>query len=143
MHGGMPGGCGETGIMGMPESEKYGKMYLMALKGLDLTEDQQKKVQALKNDYIKNYIKAGADIGVAEVELKELLAAEAVNLSRVRSKINEIGSKKADLRFLRIKSLEELKKILTPEQRKKMGGMTAPAAGCPMSGGMEEDGAGR
>lgn len=137
MHGGMKWGCGGAGIMGMPGNENYGKMYLMALKGLDLTEDQQKKVRALKNDYIKNSIKAGADIAVAEVELKELLAAETVNLSRVKSKINEIGAKKAELRFSKIKSLEDLKKILTPEQRKKMGAVTAPAAGCPMTGGME------
>ncbi len=143
MHGGMSGGCGGAGIMGMPGNENYGKMYLMALKGLDLTEDQQKKVRALKSDYIKNSIKAGADIGVAEVELKELLAAETVNLSRVKSKINEIGAKKAELRFLRIKSLEDLKKILTPEQRKNLGAVTAPPGSCPMTGGMEEEGSGR
>lgn len=138
MHG-MMGGHGKTGIQGMPESEKYGKMYLMALSGLDLTEDQRKKARTLKSDYIKGSIKAGADIGVAEVELKELLAAEAVNLGRVRAKIKEIESKKADLRFFRIKSLEEFKKTLTPEQRKKIGSMTATPAGCPMTGDGEED----
>lgn len=138
MHG-MMGDHGKTGMQGMPESEKYGKMYLMALSGIDLTEDQQKKARTLKSDYIKGYIKAGADIGVAEVELKELLAAEAVNLGQVKAKIKEIESKKADLRFFRIKSLEEFKKILTPEQRKKMGSMTATPAGCPMTGDGGED----
>ncbi len=133
MHG-MMGGHGKTGMQGMPESEKYGKMYLMALSGLDLTEDQQKKARTLKSGYIKGSIKSEADIAVAEVELKELLAADPVNLSRVKVKINDIGSKKADLRFFRIKSLEEFKKTLTPEQRKKLGSMTAAPAGCPMTG---------
>ncbi len=136
---GMMGGHGKTGMQGMPESEKYGKMYLMALSGLDLTEDQQKKARTLKSDYIKGSIKSEADIAVAEVELKELLAADPVSLSRVKVKINDIGSKKADLRFFRIKSLEEFKKTLTPEQRKKLGSMTAAPAGCPMTGDGEED----
>ncbi|MBI5468122.1 MAG: PDZ domain-containing protein [Deltaproteobacteria bacterium] len=122
MHG-MTGGHGKTGMHGMLEIEKYGKMYLMALSGLDLTEDQRKKARILKSDYIKGSIRSGADIGVAEVELKELLAAEAVNLGQVKAKIKEIESKKADLRFFRIKSLEEFKKTLTPEQRKKLGGI--------------------
>lgn len=134
---GMTGGHGKTGMKGMSESKKYGKMYLMAISGLDLTEDQLKKARTLKSDYMKGSIKAGADIGVAEVELKELLAAEAVNLGKVRAKIKEIESKRADLRFFRIKSLEDFKKTLTPEQRKKMESMTATPAGCPMTG---EDG---
>jgi Spy/CpxP family protein refolding chaperone len=138
MHG-MMGGHGKIGMKGMSESEKYGKMYLMVISGLDLTEDQLKKARTLKSDYMKGSIKAGADIGVAEVELKELLAAEAVNLGQVRAKIKEIEAKKADLRFFRIKSLEEFKKTLTPEQRKKMESMTAAPAGCPMTGDGEED----
>lgn len=117
----------------MPGGEKYGKIYLMAVKGLDLTEDQRKKASALENAYIKASIKSAADVEVAEVELQELLAADSVNLSRVKDKINGIGAKKAEMRFFRVKSFEDLKKILTPEQRKKLGEMTAGTPPCPMS----------
>lgn len=133
---GMMGGHGMAFSKGMPEGEKYGKMYLMAVKGLDLTVDQRKKVRALKNGYIKASITSAADIEVAEVELRELLAADPVNLSRVKEKIKGIEAKKAEMRFFRIKSLEDLKKIFTPEQRKKFGEMTAgeaPGPQCPQS----------
>ncbi|MBI5588170.1 MAG: PDZ domain-containing protein [Deltaproteobacteria bacterium] len=131
---GMMGGHGKTGMTGMMESEKYGKMYLMAVSALGLTEDQQKKAQAQKSEYLKKTIRSRAEIGVAEVELKEHLFSGAVNLDKVRSKINEISAKEAELRFFRIKSLEDFKKILTPEQRKKMNEMVSPAAGCSMMG---------
>lgn len=129
----MGGGMGSQGMMGhhmgMMGGEKYGKMYLMAVKNLDLTPDQKKKSHELFSEYKKRMIKSSADIKVAEVELKDLLASEPVNLDKVKTKINDIGAKKSELRFFRVKSLEDFKKILTPEQRNRLKDMMAMGPG--------------
>lgn len=118
-------GCSSGAHMGgdetieVPGAKKYDKMYLMALEGLELSEGQSKKVGVLKSTYLKGSIRLTAEIKVAEVELRDLIGSEPVDLSRVKEKVGYIESKKADLRFFRIKNFVELKKILTPEQRAK------------------------
>lgn len=129
---------GGPGNMGMMKGEKYGKMYLMALSALDLNEAQAKKSEALRNDYSKRSIKSASEIAVAEVDLGELLSAEPVKLDKVKAKISEIYAKKADLRYFRVKSLEDFKKILTKEQAGKLKEMFKPAAGCPSMTGPAE-----
>ncbi len=86
----------------------------------DLTEDQTKKAERIKSSYKKETIKLGADIKVAEIELKELTSEETVNLEKVKEKIKEIEGLKARLRLYRIEKLEEFKKILDAKQVKKL-----------------------
>lgn len=129
------GGMGMTGMgamcphemKGMGRGAGYDKMYLMAMRELKLSPEQKKQVESLRNEYKKRVIKSKADIKIAELELKELARADQVNLDRVKAKINEISTKKADLKFMRYKSLEEFKKVLTPEQRQKVKDMFAMA----------------
>lgn len=107
----------------MTRGWNYGKIYMMALDGLDLTPEQRAKADGLWPDYLKKTIKSGADIKVAEIELMELTASDPVNLEKARQKVVEISSKVSDLRFYKIKTVEEFKKILTAEQRDRLKGM--------------------
>lgn len=107
-------------MRGKKEREKYDKMYSMASQELGLSPDQAKKAKALESDYMKKSIKARADKELAQVELKELTSAEPVLLDKVRVKLNDVASKKAELKFIRIKAREDFKKILTDEQRQKL-----------------------
>ncbi|MBI5491572.1 MAG: PDZ domain-containing protein [Deltaproteobacteria bacterium] len=113
----------------MKEGEKYDKMYLMAAQELDLSPDQAKKARALESDYRKKAIRAKADEDLAEVELKELLSGEPVILDKVRAKLNDVASKEAELKFIRIKAREDFKKILTDEQRQKLDKIMAQGQG--------------
>lgn len=137
-HGGMGmmGGpmMGRMGghMMGGSGGQMYGKM-MMAIKGLNLTPDQKTKAEAIHSDYKKRQIRAMADAKVAHIELHELLAADPVNMDKVRSKVNELAQKRAEMMLSGIRSLEEFKKLLTPEQKKMFRGQLAMD-----SGGAEE-----
>ena len=115
--GGHMGGYGEkAGMMG----REHGYFFRGIFSKLDLTEDQTKKAERIKSAYKKETIKLGADIKVAEIELKEFMSEETVNLEKVKGKIKEIEGLKARLRLYRIEKLEEFKKILDAKQMKKL-----------------------
>lgn len=133
MGGGMMGRHKMGGKMGMMDGGNYGKMYMMAVRQLNLTPDQMAKARVLHSDYMKRTVRAKADIKVAKIELKELVTAEPVNLDKVKAKVSDITAKKADLMFSRIKALEDFKKILNDEQRGKLRDMMQMG---PMMGGM-------
>lgn len=122
MHGGkgmmggqMMGRMGEK--MGMTGYPMYGKI-MMAIKSLNLTPDQKAKAQALHSDYKKRQIRAKAEAKVAHIELHELLAADQVNMDKVKAKVNELAQKRAEMMLSGIRALEDFKKLLTPEQKK-------------------------
>lgn len=125
-HGGM--GAGMTDCR-MDE----GNPMLMKLMSLGLDDRQKEQVQAVHMNMRKNDIRGRADIAVAEIELREILLRDPVDLNAAEAKLKHIESLKTALHFGRIKAHEEVKAILTPAQKKKLG---------PMMMGMGHDGRG-
>ena len=118
---GYPGYTGHTGDIWVPGGSKYGKMYYMRMaRMLGLDQEQKNKADELETVYRKQSIKLGSQIKITEIELEELADADRVDIKRVKAKIDDIASRGAELMFMRYKSLEEFKKILTPEQRRRM-----------------------
>jgi len=118
----------------MRENESYGRVYLWALERLRLGSAQRRKAATHFAAYRKKTIRLDADIRIAEIELAELLIARPVRLEKVRGKIDEITSKEAELRFFRIKSLEDFKKILTKRQRKRLNKLIQDGAAAGFAG---------
>lgn len=141
---GMMGGPGHMMMgrmgakMGMSGGAMYGKI-MMAIKGLNLTPDQKSRAKAIYSDYKKRQIRAKAEAKVAHIELHELLAADPVNMDKVRAKVNELAQKRAEMMLSGIRSLEDFKKLLTPEQRKSFRDQLAfDAAGAEQMEDMED-----
>lgn len=125
MHGGMQGkGMGGGRMGGMSGGPVYGRI-MMAIQSMNLTPEQKAKFDQLHSDFKKKAIRAGADVKIAHMELHELLSADPVNLDKVRAKAGELVQKKTDLMMLGIRGLEDVKKILNPEQRKMLKDMLA------------------
>ena len=114
--------------MGMPGGPVYGKI-MMAIKSMNLTPEQKAKADVIHSDFKKKAIRAAADVKVAHIELHELLAADPVNLDKVRAKVNELVQKKTEVMMLGIRSLEDFKKVLTPDQKKMLKDMLAMDSG--------------
>ena len=74
-------------------------------------------------------IRHKADVEVAEIELKEILSKDPVDLNAAEAAVKKIEGIKSEMKMLHIKTMEEIKSGLTPEQKKKfislmgMGGM--------------------
>lgn len=125
---GMMGGQ-MMGRMGAMAGDPMYHRIMMAIKGMNLTPDQKSRAKAIHSDYKKKQIRAMADAKVAHIELHELLAADPVNMDKVRAKVNELTQKKAEMMLTGIRSLEDFKKLLNPEQRKQLSDTLAMDSG--------------
>jgi Spy/CpxP family protein refolding chaperone len=87
---------------------------------LGLSSEQVKNLERLRNDFEKESIRKEADIRVAKMDLRDLLEAQPVDMSKVEAKVREIERLRADLRFARIRTVAKGKEQLTADQRKKL-----------------------
>lgn len=157
MHGDMPmmGGMEHQG-MGMMEGMKHEGMGMMGedhpmwkhLMGLGLDEKQKEAIKEIRGRLMKDTIRKKADKQIAQIEMKDLLDKDPVDMKAVEAKLKQREAIETDIHLSHIKAMEEVKAKLTPEQRKKMkemigmgmmGGM-GMMQGCGMMGGMMEHG---
>lgn len=87
---------------------------------LALTSDQERSLRGLRANFEKEAITRTSEIDVAELELKELLEQEKVDLINVEASTKKVALLRADLRLARIKTIESGKALLTPEQQRKL-----------------------
>jgi len=133
------------GMRGMP-----------AMAGMmpDMTPEQQEKIDALRVAQVKQMAPMRADLKVKEIELDALWRADEPDAKKIVAKVKEIGEIKEKIEIARINHQFEVRKLLTPEQRKAMkkmgmgpgmmgrgmgrgmrGMMRGQMGGCPMGGG--------
>ncbi len=92
----------------------------MQLKRLGLDENQKETIRDIRSRHMKDAVSKMAAVRIARIELRDILAKDTVDMQAVGAKLNEIASLRTELRFSRIKAMEEVKALLTPEQRKKL-----------------------
>ncbi len=108
----------------VPGKGMHGDQMMMEnFAALGLDEKQKETVKAIHFRLKRDVIRKKADIDVAEVELRELLGKDAVDLKEAEAKVKQIESLKADMKMMHIKTREEIKSNLTPEQKKKFAAM--------------------
>ncbi len=105
---------------GMMAGGGGGNHLLHMVQMLDLTDEQQKAVEAIYFAHRKEAVRKSADIDVAEIELQEILAAEQVNMASAEKKVHAIANFRAELEVMHLKTKEAIKANLTPEQREKL-----------------------
>jgi Spy/CpxP family protein refolding chaperone len=133
---------GMQGMQGM-----QGMMHGAAMP--DLTPEQQEKMDALRTAHIKAMAPLHADLKVKEIEIEALWRADEPDAKKIVAKVKEMGDIREKMEVASINHRFEMRKVLTPEQRKamkKMGmgpGMMGKGKGCgkrgmmrgPMGGG--------
>ena len=106
---------GEKG-MGCCEKE----FFLCCKDDLGLTDKQMEALKGIKMGSMKNEIKMGSDLKIAELELKSLMEDEKATLKDIEAKVRSVEKLKADMKISHIKAFREAKALLTPEQKEKM-----------------------
>jgi Spy/CpxP family protein refolding chaperone len=110
------------------------KMHRFSLAGLALrhrqelalTPAQVESLRKLGTDAQRDAIKRQADRRLAELDLRTMMmpdpadANKARDLSKIESKVREIEKLRADGRVARIRTMEQSRQVLTPEQRDKL-----------------------
>jgi len=117
---GMHEGMGMNEGMGMDGGMRGMMRMMMAINHLDLTPDQQKKIQALRIQHQKEAIPLFGKIRMAGVEIEEVMMADTVNMDKVKAKTKEKYDAMADLEVRHLQLQQQIKAVLTPEQRKQL-----------------------
>ncbi len=138
--GGMMQGMGMMhGMDGMHDGKMLGDEHPMwkHLMGLGLDDKQKDALKALRSKTMKDMIKKRADKQIADIELKDLLDKDTVDMKAVEASLKKNESLKMEMALAHIRAREEMKALLTPEQRKRLKEMMEPGhTGCGMTGGM-------
>ena len=111
-HGGMykhEEGCGCGG------PHEFGGM----LKKLGLDKKQMEAVRGIHLRTMKETIKKKADIKVAKIELFEILSKDPVDMTAAETAVKKLEALKTEMKMMHIKSMEEVKSNLNPEQKKE------------------------
>ncbi len=93
---------------------------------LALTPAQVENLRKLGTDARRDAIKRQAERRLAELDLRTLMMPDAADpnkprdLATIETKVREIEKLRADGRVARIRSLEQSRQVLTPEQRDKL-----------------------
>jgi Spy/CpxP family protein refolding chaperone len=134
MMGGPGTGCGMMSGSGMGGS-MMGTEHPMwkHLMGLNLDEQQKTSIGEIKSKMMKEAIKRMADMRIAQIELKDLLSKDPVGMKAVEAKVKQVEMLRTEMHLSHIKTMEEVKAKLTPEQRKKFRELIEAG---PMMGGM-------
>lgn len=90
---------------------------------LGLTPEQVSRLEALRHEFAREAVRREAEIRVVELELAELLGRDPLDLGLVEPKIREAARLRAELRIARLRTLEQGKAVLTPEQRARLGAL--------------------
>ncbi|GBD93517.1 hypothetical protein BMS3Abin05_01100 [bacterium BMS3Abin05] len=139
MQGGMMGHMSGTGMMGVQDPlfkilYSYGcpQFLLNSAEPLGFSQKQIQRLETLKLEFKKAAVENKADRQIATIELKALLNSDPPNFKKAKAKINEISALEQQLRLTFFNTVIQGRKVLTPEQLKKLKGL---AAQCPTGTG--------
>jgi Spy/CpxP family protein refolding chaperone len=94
---------------------------------LALTPEQAARLETLRQEFTRESIRRDADLRIAEMDLAALLDQAPLDLAKVEAKVRELERLRADLRIARIRTIEQGRTLLTPEQRAKLQSLLGPS----------------
>ncbi len=115
----MQGKCGMHGDGPMMMGGEEHPMLKM-LMSLGLDDKQRDSIRALHSRTMKEMARKQADKQIAKIELKDLMDKEVVDVKAVEAAVKKKESIEAEMFIMHVKAHEEMKSILTPDQRKKL-----------------------
>lgn len=138
MGGGMMGGSGMMGPGMMGAYGGYGMMggYGFAQLGaLDLSEEQQRKINRIQEDLRKKHWDLLGQIQAQQAALRDLYLADKTDPKQVGAAYGKIGDLQRQMAESHAQALNDVRGTLTPEQRQQLAqmkrGFRGPAYGAP------------
>ncbi len=116
-HGPGPAGMGmHRGERGsMERKHRFSKM----LASLGLDEKQKDSIREIRIRVEKETVRKRAEIQVARIDLRAMLSKDQVDMGATEAQLKKIAAMQTEIRLAHIKSVQEIKAVLTPEQRNK------------------------
>lgn len=86
---------------------------------LKLSDAQRTQAQTLMRTHAKDVIRLTAEIDTMGLDVPPLLEADPVDMAKVKQLLQTLAAKEADLRLAHIAAMQDIRKLLTPEQQKQ------------------------
>ena len=86
---------------------------------LNLTDQQRTQVRTILYTQAKEMIRLQAELATLRLDVLPLLEAEPVDLAKVKQQFQSIAAKEADLHLAHVTAMQEIRKVLTPEQQQQ------------------------
>ena len=86
---------------------------------LTLTDQQRTQVRTILYTHAKDRIRLQAELATLRLDVPPLLEAEPVDLAKVKQQFQSIAAKEADLHLAHVTAMQEIRKVLTPEQQQQ------------------------
>ena len=83
----------------------------------DLTEKQKEKMKELRVEHMKEVQTFKNSMGELKAQLRTLQAADKPNMNKIYSLIDELGKQHTEMMKLKAAHMQEIRKLLTDEQR--------------------------
>lgn len=122
---------------------------MMHAEELGISEEQVEALRNRHSEAMKQMIQNKCQIKMNMIDVKNAVMREEIDMPTAESKIREIGKLKGDMFVAMVQAMNEMRHILTPEQRKKVrdmvmgwmrkGGMAGMEEGEEESGEEEEE----
>jgi Spy/CpxP family protein refolding chaperone len=128
---GMMGRRGMMGMMGhgmmghgmMGQAGMIRQHFERLAQQLELTDEQRAQAVPLLSTHAKNFIRLRAEIDTLSIDVQQLLETDPIDLARAKQLISTIAAREGELRLEHITAMENMRKLLTPEQQKKFRAM--------------------
>ncbi len=86
---------------------------------LKLNDEQRAKVRTIMRTHAKDVIRLKAEMATLTLDVPPLLEADPVDLAKVKQQFLTIAAKEADLHMAHVTAMQEIRKVLTPEQQQQ------------------------
>lgn len=114
---------GQRQRMEMGNMDKMGDMMDMCINHADMmgfTDDQIMKIKPLHREMQKKQARFKADMKIAKIDLMEIMEVKDFDIEKSSSAAKNIGEIKTTHHLGMLKTIKEIRTILTDEQFKKM-----------------------
>jgi Spy/CpxP family protein refolding chaperone len=108
------------------QMDMMGDMMGMCLENADkigLTDGQKKKVTPTHREMKKQQVRFGADIRIAQLEMKEIMEVKDFDIEKANASVKKIEGIKTAHHLDMLKSMKEVRAVFTEEQFKKLQSM--------------------
>lgn len=106
-------------IYSQKENNQQPKNLRMNLKAqLNLSEDQEKKIDVLRLSYEENLIKLNSDLDLKELDMKKLLSSDNITRTEMINLTKDINAIRNDIALARINHQMDVYDLLDSAQRK-------------------------
>jgi len=86
---------------------------------LKLTDEQRAQVRTILRNHAKDVIRLKAEMATMRLDVQPLLEADPVDLAKAKQQFLTIAAKEVDLHMAHVTAMQDIRKVLTPEQQQQ------------------------